>query len=46
LISDFSLVVNYLEWSNISWSQLSFNLEPAGASPRGNLKVDEITNFE
>jgi hypothetical protein len=46
LISDFSLAVHYLEWSDISWSQFSFNLEPVGASHRGNLKVYEIINFE
>jgi hypothetical protein len=38
------LVVKYLEWSNISWSQLSLNLVPVGASHRGNLMVYRITN--
>jgi hypothetical protein len=38
--------VNYLERSDLSWIQLSFNLEPVGASHRGNLKVYEITNVE
>jgi outer membrane biogenesis lipoprotein LolB len=41
-----SYAVNYLEWSNISWSQLPINLEPVGSSHRGNIKVDEIISFE
>src|SRR3954470_4166015 len=44
-ISNFSFTTQNLEWSNISWGQLSFDSEPLHSTMWRHSKISSITNF-